>query len=137
MFGVGSPEDSRSITTCHVQSTYTLGMHRALALRRVASGLFVVALVALLVVPVGSAARLPQTQAAAGSTHSKATASAARTHQASSHFNPSDRFQLDPVTPPDVADELTDLELGPIEDLSQPSAEGERTEPTVRGPPAL
>lgn len=112
-------------------------MHTGLRLRRVASGVFILALFALLIVPVGSVARLPHAQTAASSPNAKVTTVAARTHHAISHDNTSDRFQLDPVTPLEATVEFTQVTPGPIDHPSRLSAEIVHSDPTVRGPPAL
>ncbi len=106
-------------------------------MRRVAPGFFVLALIALLFVPVGSAARLAQHQTSAGPTQSKAAVSATRTHQVASHVDVSDRFQLDPVTPSDEQDTPQASEPAAIDLPLEQRAEGHDGVPAARGPPVL
>lgn len=112
-------------------------MHTGPRLRRVASGVFVLALFALLIVPIGSVARQPNAQTSAGTPKSKVAPVAARTHHASSQDTVSDRFHLDPVTPPDATVELLRPTPSLTDHGSQPSPDIQRTDPAVRGPPAL
>src|SRR5690349_7971830 len=103
-----------------------------LGMRRVTPGLFVLALIALLVVPVGSAARPTHHPTSAGPTQSKTAITVARTHQAAAHVDVSDRFQLDPTTPPDELD-APEAVTTPSIDLSLESyAEGHGRDPAVR-----
>ena len=111
-------------------------MHTGLTLRRVASGVFFVALIALLVVPVGSVAHLPQTTAAVGGTASKAAPAAARTHHTAAKFSAPDRLQLDPATPPDLTAEAAAVTSPAIDHRARTSAPVEGDDPTARGPPA-
>lgn len=111
-------------------------MHPGLTLRRVASGLFFIALMALLVVPVGSVANLPHTGAAVGSAATKVAPPAARTSHAPTKFSATDRLQLDPTTPPDITDEPAPAGPVRIDHRAWTSAPIEGDDPTARGPPA-
>ncbi|WP_344766935.1 hypothetical protein, partial [Aeromicrobium panaciterrae] len=102
-----------------------------------APGLFVLALIALLVVPVGSAARLTQHQTSAGPTQSKVAVPATRSHQAASHIDVSDRFQLDPATLTDQVDVPHIGAASTIASPAQPFGDAHRGDALARGPPAL
>ena len=106
-------------------------------MRRLAPGVFVLALIALLVVPVGGAARLTHHQSFAGPTQSKTAVSAARTPQAIAHADLSDRLQLDPTTPPLGLDAPFAVGIAAIDLPSASSVEGHGSDPFARGPPAL
>ncbi len=112
-------------------------MHTGRRLRRVASGVFILALLALLIVPVGSMARPPHSTTTVGSPKVNVATVQARTHHAASHESSTDRFQLDPVTPPDATVEPTHATPSPVDQLLLPSPEIQLGDPTVRGPPAL
>lgn len=111
-------------------------MRLARGMRRVAPGLFVLALIALLVVPVGSAARLTHHQASAGPAQSKVAVSATRSHQMASHVDVSDRFQLDPATLTEQVDAPDTGAASTIARTALPFADGHRGDPSARGPPA-
>ncbi len=112
-------------------------MHTGLRLRRVAYGVFVLALFGLLVVPVGSVARQSNAQLSAGTPKAKVVPAAARAHLPTSHDNTPDRLQLDPVTPPVASVQPSQPTPKLVDHSSQPSPEIQLSDPVVRGPPAL
>lgn len=105
--------------------------------RRIASGVFVAALIALLVVPVGSASRPSQSHTTAGQTHTKAVAPAARSLQVAAFATLDHHLQLDPAALPDVPDPVSGDPVAAADTALSPAIAGAPFEPTVRGPPAL
>ncbi len=111
-------------------------MSSGLTPHRVASAAFLIVLVALLIVPVGSAGRAAQTHATAGQAHGKAVAPAVRSTQVAAPLA-TDHFQLDPTTPADEVVEMVGQSVT-VEDFTPRTMPvGAALDSTSRGPPAL